>query len=71
MHEWTIFVADADKVFTEFNLSAPVKAELLGIIARFQDQCVHRGREVRDPGRPPAHESSVGTLYHRLGGVHP
>jgi hemoglobin len=71
MHEWTIFVADADKVFTEFNLSAPVKAELLGIIARFQDQCVHRGREVRDPGRPPAHESSVGTLYHRLGGVYP
>ena len=57
--EWQVFVQDADKVFTEFNLPGPVKVELLGIIARFQEQCVNRGREVRDPGRPPAHGSSV------------
>jgi hemoglobin len=69
--EWQVFVQDADKVFTEFNLPGPVKVELLGIIARFQEQCVNRGREVRDPGRPPAHGSSVGTLYHKLGGVYP
>jgi len=68
--EWQVFVADADRVFTEFKLPAPVKVELLGIIARFQDQCVQK-KETRDPGRPPAHPSSVGTLYHRLGGVYP
>merc|ERR1719271_278638 len=70
MHEWQVFVADADRVFSEFELEAPVKVELLGIIARFQDQCVCK-RETRDPGPPPAHTSSVGTLYHRLGGVYP
>jgi hemoglobin len=68
--EWQVFVADADRVFTEFDLAAPVKVELLSIIAGFQDQCVSK-RETRDPGRPPAHPSSVGTLYHRLGGVYP
>jgi hemoglobin len=68
--EWQVFVADADRVFTEFKLDGPVKVELLGIIARFQDQCVQK-KETRDPGRPPAHPSSVGTLYHRLGGVYP
>merc|ERR1719174_2648025 len=57
--EWQVFVKDADKVFTGFNLATPVKVELLSIIARFQEQCVNRGREVRDPGRPPAHGSSV------------
>merc|ERR1719313_2130855 len=68
--EWQVFVADADRVFTEFKLDGPVKVELLGIIARFQDQCVQK-KETRDPGRPPAHPSSVGTLYPRLGGVYP
>merc|ERR1719379_1352379 len=70
MGEWQVFVADADRVFTEFKVEAPVKVELLGIIARFQDACVCK-RQTRDPGRPPAHPSSVGTLYHRLGGVYP
>merc|ERR1719316_1317976 len=70
MDEWRVFVEDADRVFTEFNLDAPVRVELLGIIARFQDQCVCK-RETRDPGPPPAHTSAVGTLYHRLGGVYP
>merc|ERR1719463_129410 len=68
--EWQSFVLDADRVFGEFRLEAPVKVELLGIIARFQDQCVCQ-RETRDPGPAPAHTSSVGTLYHRLGGVYP
>jgi hemoglobin len=68
--EWQTFVQDADKVFTGFNLAQPVKVELLSIIARFQEQCVNRGREVRDPGHQP-NAGSVGTLYHKLGGVYP
>jgi hemoglobin len=68
--QWVSFIADADKVFTEFNVEGAVRAELMNILARFQDQCVCK-RETPDPGRPNPHPASVGTLYHKLGGVYP
>merc|ERR1719181_1985256 len=68
--QWLSFIADADRAFDEFNVDRPVRAELMNILMRFQDQCVQK-RPTADPGRPKPRAASVGTLYHKLGGVYP
>ena len=53
----------------------PVAARrtLLEILAGFEQQCILPPGTAPppDPGAPRPHPSSVGTAYHRLGGVYP
>merc|ERR1719181_244854 len=70
--EWNVFVADADRVFREFNLEQSVHRELLDIIKGFREQCTVRTGEAvpQDPGlcrkRPDG-----STAYAHLGGIYP
>eukprot|EP00747_Dinoflagellata_sp_TGD_P171928 gnl/TRDRNA2_/TRDRNA2_207184_c0_seq1.p1 gnl/TRDRNA2_/TRDRNA2_207184_c0~~gnl/TRDRNA2_/TRDRNA2_207184_c0_seq1.p1 ORF type:complete len:698 (-),score=106.53 gnl/TRDRNA2_/TRDRNA2_207184_c0_seq1:40-2022(-) len=70
--EWNSFVADASRVFREFNLEQSVHQELLAVIQGFQSQCtVQPGEAVPDdPGlsrqRPDGEHS-----YAQLGGIYP
>eukprot|EP00933_Yihiella_yeosuensis_P067086 TRINITY_DN716_c0_g1_i1.p1 TRINITY_DN716_c0_g1~~TRINITY_DN716_c0_g1_i1.p1 ORF type:complete len:961 (+),score=185.41 TRINITY_DN716_c0_g1_i1:56-2884(+) len=70
--EWNSFVADADRVFREFNIEQSVHNELLAIVQSFKDQCtVRQGEQVpSDPGlcRQRPHGS---TPYAHLGGIYP
>merc|ERR1719343_858317 len=72
MAEWSCFVADAERVFREFNLEHSVHKELLQIIQGFKEQCTVRPGEAapKDPGlcrkRPDG-----STAYANLGGIYP
>ena len=54
-------------------MPAGARRDLLEILSGFEQQCVLQpgARAPPDPGRPKAHPSSLGTVYHRLGGVYP
>ena len=71
--EWRQFMKIAVDTFEVHKVPAAARRELLEIIAGFEQQCVlPPGRAAPpDPGMPRAHPSSLGTAYHRLGGVYP
>ena len=71
--EWERFMAVADETLAEKEVPVAARRELREILAGFRDQCVlPRGRQPpTDPGAPRPHPSSVGTAFHRLGGVYP
>jgi truncated hemoglobin YjbI len=71
-HEWSLFMADAGKVFHELGLDKDTQQELSGILSTYQSSCVVAPGEAApaDPGRAkPAGDRN--TLYYRLGGVYP
>ena len=71
--EWRRFIAIAHETFEVHKVPAAARRELIEIIEGFEHQCVlPPGRAAPpDPGMPRAHPSTLGTAYHRLGGVYP
>lgn len=71
--EWQKFVAIAVGTFERVKVPAGARRELLEILTSFEHQCVLNPGEQAppDPGEPRPHPSSLGTSYHRLGGVYP
>merc|ERR1719326_466706 len=71
--EWRRFIEIARETFEVHKVPAAARRELLEIIEGFEAQCVlPAGRQAPpDPGMPRAHPSTLGTAYHRLGGVYP
>lgn len=71
--EWQQFMRVADDVFERTAVPIAARREMRDILMGFQQQCVLPPGVVAppDPGAPRPHPSSVGTSFHRLGGVYP
>ena len=71
--EWRVFADIAVSTFEKASVPVAARRMLLEILAGFEHQCVLPPGEVAppDPGAPRPHPSSLGTSYHRLGGVYP
>ena len=72
-NEWRKFIAIAHQVFEANKVPAAAHRELIEIIEGFESGCVlPPGKQAPpDPGTARAHPSTLGTAYHRLGGVYP
>ena len=71
--EWRTFLQIADDTFERKHVPMHARRDLREILAGFQQQCVlPAGRPAPpDPGAPRPHPSTLGTTFHRLGGVYP
>lgn len=69
--EWARFMAVADETFGRVAVPAAARRELLEVLASFEAQCVLRpGQQPPpDPGAARPHPATLGTAFHRLGGV--
>ena len=71
--EWQVFMDVADATFERIAVPAAARRELREILSGFEQQCTlpPGQRAPPDPGAPRPHPSTVGTAFHRLGGVYP
>merc|ERR1719421_664960 len=71
--EWRTFLQIADDTFERKHVPMHARRDLREILAGFQQQCVLPAGRLAppDPGAPRPHPSTLGTTFHRLGGVYP
>ena len=71
--EWQQFMAVAEQTMERLKLPASASREMLQILESFEQQCVTPAgtQPAANPGAPRPHPESVGTAFHRLGGVYP
>ena len=71
--EWHRFIDIAEATFEKSHVPVGARRALLEILHGFEHQCVLTPGDTAppDPGAPVPHPSSMGSGYHRLGGVYP
>lgn len=72
-NEWDVFMRVANGTFEKVHVPIAARRELVEILDGFRSQCVLPAGTTAppDPGAPRPHPSTVGTAFHRLGGVYP